>query len=385
MRVLHWYPNLIGGGSVTKATLLLAEAQSRLGATVCVSASTGDRDALYGLEIPESLKLALWEPSFRLQFGGLALRGLRRMDARDVRAFGPDVVHVQAEFNPDNLRVPRLFHCPVVLAPRGAFNAPVFAKSSTRSKLAYVWAARRLLYRHIASFHALSPDEAVHVRQLLPGAAVYVAPDPIVDAPPPGALGRRRPVDDTVRLIFVGRLDVFTKGLDLLLNAVAMARSELLPTRVQLTLVGPDWHDGRRRLERLARDLAVSESIRFSGVVSPAQVDVLLSGSDLYVQLSRHEAFGLSIREALLAPLPVVVTEGAGIASFPEISCLPHVITVQPLDAVAAAASIVGAVRRLPELRAHAEQARPRVLNFFSWRSVAEMHAAAYSTLRRNE
>src|SRR2546423_12785428 len=109
MRVLHWYPNLMSGGAVAKATLLLAEAQSRLGATVCVSASTGDADAVYGLEIPESVKLALWGPSFRLRFGGLELRGLRRMDARDVRAFRPDVVHVQAEFNPDNLRAPRLF------------------------------------------------------------------------------------------------------------------------------------------------------------------------------------------------------------------------------------------------------------------------------------
>jgi hypothetical protein len=172
MRVLHWYPNLFGGGGVANSTLLLAEAQTRLGAEVLLAGAMPGGEPLYGLQIPAKARLEVWRPFFHVQAGGLALRVLRPEDSQRLRAFRPDVVHLHGEFNPDNLRVPRLFSSPLVLAPHGAFNPGVFVKRWMRGKLAYVRLARRLLYRHVACFHALSPDEAEHVRAFFPGTKV---------------------------------------------------------------------------------------------------------------------------------------------------------------------------------------------------------------------
>lgn len=373
MRVLHWYPNFCGGGAVANLTLFLAEAQARLGAEVLLAAAAAEGEPLYEPPSPAEAKLLLWQPLVRFQTGSLVLRGLRREDARRLRAFRPDVVHAHGEFNPDNLRLPQLFGSSLVLAPQGAFHPGVFMKRRRRSKLAYARLARLLLYRHVTCFHATSPDEAEHVRSMFPGARVYVAPNLALFDTRPRV---RSASEGALRLIFVGRLDVFTKGLDLLLAAVAAARARLEPTQVRLTLVGPDELGGRAVLERQVSERGLDDVVEFTGVLPRAQVDERLGESDLYIQLSRHEALSLSTIEALLAPLPVILT-GTGIASFAEIASLPHVAVV-PTEAGAAADAIVDAAMRLPELATEAERARGRVAEFFSWRRVAETHFAAY-------
>src|SRR2546423_8303 len=79
--------------------------------------------------------------------------------------------------------------------------------------------ARRGLYRKVRGFHVLSPAEQADVATALPTARTYCVPqgpspavqEALGDLNEPGN-GRSGPV----RLMFIGRIDVHVKGLDVL-------------------------------------------------------------------------------------------------------------------------------------------------------------------------
>ncbi len=106
-------------------------------------------------------------------------------------------------------------------------------------------------------------------------------------------------------LLFLGRLDVRVKGLDLLVEAFSC-----LPVdRFRLVLAGPDWQGGRARLEQLAEQLGCRNRIHFPGPVYGGEKWSLLRMADLFVSPSRWDAFSIAQAEALTLGLPLVTSD----------------------------------------------------------------------------
>jgi glycosyltransferase involved in cell wall biosynthesis len=110
-------------------------------------------------------------------------------------------------------------------------------------------------------------------------------------------------------LITIGRL-VTRKAVDELIAIV----KELDDPSVRLVIIG----DGpeRESLERCARDLDVSEQIRFTGNIGDEKKFALLNMADLYVSTSLHEGFGIVFLEAMAAGLPIVCYDKGGQTDF---------------------------------------------------------------------
>jgi glycosyltransferase involved in cell wall biosynthesis len=111
-----------------------------------------------------------------------------------------------------------------------------------------------------------------------------------------------------MRLVNVA-LHVEVKGLDLLLRALALVVARGPEVTLEFVGQGPLTAD----LERLARDLAVADVVRFAGSATPAEVAERLSASDVFVLSSHSENMPLSVLEALCCGLPVVATDVGGI------------------------------------------------------------------------
>lgn len=151
----------------------------------------------------------------------------------------------------------------------------------------------------------------------VPAACVTVVPDGI-DL---GQLSARRApacvrdefsLDAGVRV--VGNIAALTEEksqADLLRAAVSVlaARSD-----VRFFLVGEGVC--RARLERLARELSISDRVVFTGFRNDA-LD-LLGMFDVFVMSSRHEGLGTSIMNAQAAGVPVVATRAGGIPEIVE-------------------------------------------------------------------
>jgi glycosyltransferase involved in cell wall biosynthesis len=119
------------------------------------------------------------------------------------------------------------------------------------------------------------------------------------------AAGRDQFADDSLRLLFVGRVDDPRKNFALLCDALMTLRSS--GNSVTLTVAGPYSEQWRRRLRR-----DVAAGIRFMGRISEEQLVEAFREHDMLVVSSRQEGFGIVVAEALHAGLPVVSTRCGG-------------------------------------------------------------------------
>jgi glycosyltransferase involved in cell wall biosynthesis len=94
---------------------------------------------------------------------------------------------------------------------------------------------------------------------------------------------------------------------DWFLRAVHGAQEVGAPVGGVVAGAGPE----RARLEALAAELGLRDSVRFAGFVPEADLPAVYAAADIYVHTGVQESFGLSVIEAAAAGLPVVaVAEG---------------------------------------------------------------------------
>jgi glycosyltransferase involved in cell wall biosynthesis len=179
------------------------------------------------------------------------------------------------------------------------------------------------------------------------------------------------------RILVVGRVERL-KGQHVLLEALPSIR-EAVP-EAHVSLVGDDG-GSVKLLERRARELRVSDAVRFEGVRAREDLPSAYRSASVCVVPSRFENFPYSCVEAMSCGRPVVASRGGGL---PEaITDESNGLLVAPEDP----AALGDAIRRLlldePERRRLGKAARARVLSSFSRRSVAGQMAELYEEIAR--
>jgi glycosyltransferase involved in cell wall biosynthesis len=127
------------------------------------------------------------------------------------------------------------------------------------------------------------------------------------------------------------------KGLDFLVQAFAAISRH---TNARLLLIGPDFAEGRRFLEQLAKKLGCEKQIHFPGPQVGVAKWALLKIADAYVSPSRWEACSIAQAEAIGFGLPTIVSDEINMA--PE-WVAGRVALVSPLSTGA----LAGAMRQV--------------------------------------
>jgi glycosyltransferase involved in cell wall biosynthesis len=160
------------------------------------------------------------------------------------------------------------------------------------------------------------------------------------------------PPPDAPKLVAVGRL-IPIKGLDVLLEAFAAARTELPDLSLEIAGAGP--------LEAELRS-AAPDGVTFLGRVSP--VEPVYERNAITVVPSRGEGFGMVALEAAERGRAAIVSDVGGL---PEIVTHRKTGLVVPVgDADALTAAIVELARDPDSVRAFGAAARQRALESFS-------------------
>lgn len=90
---------------------------------------------------------------------------------------------------------------------------------------------------------------------------------------------------------------------------------------VELILKIADGNHHRADLSRLHSEIGCAQNIRIVDELMGAEsLDALLRSADVYISLHRSEGFGLTVAEAIMREVPVVVTNWSGTADF----CPPY-------------------------------------------------------------
>ena len=217
---------------------------------------------------------------------------------------------------------------------------------------------------------AVSHGVGAATRALTPRAEVVVignGVDPVAFTVAP------RPVAERADVVFVGRLEIAQKGLDLLLDAWALAAPDV-EGDLLLAGTGPDEAALRERADRLG----IADRVRFLGWVAGRDKAELVAGAQIAAVPSRFETFGIVAAEALAVGTPVVAY---------DIDCLREVVPAEggvlvpvpggAFDAAAYARALVDLAHDAPR-RAEVARCGPGMARVHDWDALAAAQDAFY-------
>lgn len=181
-----------------------------------------------------------------------------------------------------------------------------------------------------------------------------------------------------VKIVYVGRLDAYHKGLDLLLEAVRLSKQILIDHGCKIELYGPDYAGRFDHVQSLIQENEVQDLVSLNHeIVGTDKVKKLLE-ADIFVQTSRFEGMPLGILEAMSYGLPCLVTEGTAVG---EIVSEAHAGWVAKTNAQDIANRLVDAVNDRSEWGEYGENGRKAVQERYSWDIVAADAVRYYKSI----
>jgi glycosyltransferase involved in cell wall biosynthesis len=258
---------------------------------------------------------------------------------------------------------------PYVALPHDPYEPPVFL-SNPHLKWPYWYLFERRHLRGAAAVQVLDRRHGQCLRRLGIDIPVIETPNGVSH---PGEAPRWNGAGPP-RIAFLGRIDAWNKGLDILLAAFARVTRE---SQATLTLQGPDWGD-RADLERRAARLAIERRVAWRAPDYARRATDILGDFDLFVLPSRFEGFGLAALEAMLAARVVLVSERAGIAS--HVVASGAGMTVPP-TVEGVASGLRSLLARRDRWRDMGLRGRAYVLERLQWKDIAASALAHYGRL----
>ena len=287
-----------------------------------------------------------------------------------------DLLHLHSAFIPANVWLARDARLPYVVAPHGGYSPEVLQGRKHALKTLWMRLEERLYVQRAKAIHAVSSKEADELRSLFPDSTVVCIPngaDAMTEVGPASAWTRSGPRE----LLFLGRLAVRHKGLDLLLEGFARFLHD--GGQARLIIAGPDFRGGRAEIEKLARTLGVSSHVELPGAVFGARKTALLQQSFAFAHTSRWDGMPLSVLEALGAGCPPLITPGTNLED--DVGRYGAGVVVQPDPA-----SIAKGIKELMSLSEEdyelmCKKGLELVRERFTWASAAEATSRLYGSI----
>ena len=115
---------------------------------------------------------------------------------------------------------------------------------------------------------------------------------------------------DEIKAVFIGRLDIYHKGIDSLLTAIASIAQQLRAAGFVLRMYGPEWNKSYGWISKTIKDNQIGDIVLLQDAVYGNEKIDILKKSDLFVLTSRFEGLSMGLLEAMSLGLPCLVTPG---------------------------------------------------------------------------
>lgn len=193
-----------------------------------------------------------------------------------------------------------------VFTPHGSYNIIARRKSSLRKKL-YTYLFERKLLEAASVVHCIGQSEVNGLHEVMPGKTAMLLPygfEAAADCAP-----RHEPDADFI-VGFCGRIDVYTKGLDALIEGFAAFAKHAPGT--QLWVIG----DGAElpRLREMVVSHGIQSNVKLWGSRYGTDKTALLKHISVFAHPSRNEGLPASVLEAASLGVPCLITEATNLA-----------------------------------------------------------------------
>ena len=287
----------------------------------------------------------------------------------------PDIVVFHETYRLDYLKIyPQLLkkHIPYIIIPHGELSGTAQKKKWLKKKVANALLFNRFI-NGAAAIQCLSKQELNNTqfkKQKFVGENGVHIPERFKD----------KFNTDKTQFVYVGRLEVHIKGLDLMLDAVQQTATLLRENNCKLDIYGPDYQGRYAQVESLIAERDVGDIVTLHHEITGQEKEQVLLNSDIFIQTSRTEGMPLGVLEALSYGIPCLITEGTNLRADVEAANAGWGAdtTVESL-----AKAIAKAISERKNYPRYAENARALSLREFSWDVVSSNTIKLYKGLQR--
>ena len=353
------------GHSVTVYCTNLLDKQQKMGAETVETTMDGMRIVYF-----DTKRLPRWHGTI----GPFWLPDLPAFLKREMATF--DIVHLNEYRSFMTLAVvnaARRSRIPFVIQPHGAL--PIIINTFWAKRL-YDWIFGSTELKGASALLALNESER---RQALdhgvPGDLIEIIANGIDPhekdgLPAPGSFRQHYGMDlNRPLILFLGRINK-KKGADMLVAAFARLKNR----DAQLVIAGPD--DGQlAEVQNLIGDLGLEGRVVLPGLLTGSAVLAAFQDADLFVLPCRTDTFPMTILEACLMGIPMVITDGCEIAELLR----DRVAEVVPFDADAFALAMGRLLTDKERYQRYRMNTHDLLEKNFSLHAVADQLEAVYN------
>lgn len=197
---------------------------------------------------------------------------------------------------------------PYVIVPRSALTADAQKKAPFKKWLGNLIFFNRFIGRAAAIQYLTAAEQADSAQWKT---ASFIAPNGM------NAKDRVKESFSQNQLIlsYVGRLERYQKGLDLLVCACAETAQQLREANATIHLYGPDREGSVAELIAEIKKQGLEDIIYLHDGVFGEEKDNVLLNSDAFIMTSRFEGLPMGMIEALACGLPALATAGTNLAN----------------------------------------------------------------------
>lgn len=171
-----------------------------------------------------------------------------------------------------------------------------------------------------------------------------------------------------IRATYIGRVEIYQKGLDMLLEAIVDIQNLLRENKFQLSIYGPNIDGAKEYLEHIVSNNGINDIVCVKDAVIKAEKENVLLDTDLFVMSSRFEGLPMGLIEALAYGIPSLVTNGTNMADKIEEYDAGWSCGTSTLEIENALKAMLNEKDKLLTYKSNAVQ----LAKLYSWESIAE-------------
>lgn len=251
---------------------------------------------------------------------------------------------------------------PYVLTPHGAYNTIAMKRSKWKKRFYFHFFEKSLLSK-ARKIHFIGESEIEGLAKIFPNKKFLLLPYGFEVTQTKDKI-KKRPGDFIIG--FVGRLDIYTKGLDLLV--ASFGKFQKFEPNSKLWIVGDS--NQKPMLQRLIANHKLQGKVVLWGSKFGKEKEKLMKQMHIFAHPSRNEGLPVSVLEACEMGIPSIVTKATNMSSYIQQKSAGIAIENENVKALAWAMVVMNTVRKQNRLPLFSENARKMVNDIFNWKTI---------------
>ncbi|MCI9540641.1 MAG: glycosyltransferase family 4 protein [Lachnospiraceae bacterium] len=225
----------------------------------------------------------------------------------------PDIVIFHEAYRIDYLyigKVLKYYHIPYIIIPHGELSKGAQQKKHIKKSIANFLFFNNFI-NNAAALQCLSQIEYENTYF---GKKKYIGTNGIIIPIEEKSIFNK----EKVKFLYIGRLDAYQKGLDLMLDAIEAENNFIRKNNTKFYIYGPNNKKEMCHLQKWVQERNINDIVELSEGISGERKKEVLLDTDIFIQTSRFEGMPMGILEALSYGIPCLITEGTTLGEMVE-------------------------------------------------------------------